>query len=188
MGSDGRELTPKQAAFVAEYLIDLNATAAARRAGYSERTAEWQGPQLLGKTHVADAIAAAQAERAQRTQIDADWVLRRLAAMADADLSDLHNADGTLRPASEWPEVWRKGLIAGMETDETTVGGEKVVTTRKVKIADRLKALELIGRHVAVGAWREKVEHSGPGGGPIQSVSMTPDEFRAIAADVAGRV
>ena len=188
MGSDGRELTPKQAAFVAEYLIDLNASAAARRAGYSERTAEWQGPQLLGKTHVADAIAAAQAERAQRTQIDADWVLRRLAAMADADLSDLHNEDGTLKPVSEWPDVWRKGLIAGVETEEIKLGGEPIGQVRKVKIADRLKALELIGRHVAVGAWREKVEHSGPGGGPIQSVSMTPDEFRAIAADVAGRV
>ena len=181
-------LTPKQAAFVAEYLVDLNATAAARRAGYSERTADATGWENLKKPEIASAIAAAQAERAKRTQIDADWVLKRLAAMADADLSDLHNSDGTLKPASEWPEVWRKGLIAGMETDETTVGGEKVVTTRKVKIADRLKALELIGRHVAVGAWREKVEHSGPGGGPIQSVSMTPDEFRAIAADVAGRV
>lgn len=181
-------LTPKQAAFVAEYLIDLNASAAARRAGYAEKRADAMGHENLRKPEIAAAIAAAQAERAQRTQIDADWVLKRLAAMADADLSDLHQADGTLKPAGEWPEVWRKGLIAGVEMDETTVGGDKVVTTRKVKIADRLKALELIGRHVAVGAWREKVEHSGPGGGPIQSVSMTPDEFRAIATEIAGRV
>lgn len=181
-------LTPKQAAFVAEYMIDLNATAAARRAGYSERTADQQASRLLTNVKVSAAIATAQAERAHRTQIDADWVLRRLAAMADADISDLHHADGTLRPSSEWPDVWRKGLIAGVETDETTVGGDKVVTTRKVKIADRLKALELIGRHVTVGAWREKVEHSGPGGGPVQTVSMTPDEFRAIATDIASKI
>ena len=153
-------LTPKQAAFVAEYLIDLNASAAARRAGYAEKRADAMGHENLRKHEISAAIAAAKAQRAQRTQINADWVLRRLADMADADLSDLHNADGTLRPSSDWPEVWRKGLVAGIETDETTVGGDKVVTVRKVKIADRLKAMELIGRHVNVGAWKDKSEVS----------------------------
>lgn len=57
-------LTPKQRRFVDEYMIDLNATAAAKRAGYSARTAEWQGPQLLGKTHVAEAVAAAMQSKA----------------------------------------------------------------------------------------------------------------------------
>jgi len=181
-------MTPKKRRFAEEYLLDLNATAAARRAGYSAHTAEQQGPRLLGDVGVQAAIAEAQAKRAERTQIDADWVLKRLAAMADADLADLHNSDGTLRPVADWPEVWRRGLVAGIEADESTVGGEKIVTTRKVKLADRLKAIELIGRHVAVGAWREKVEHTGPGGGPVQTVNMTPDEFRAMAAEIAGRV
>ena len=181
-------MTPKQEAFVREYLIDLNATAAAARAGYSARTANEQGARLLANVSVRTAIAAAQARRAERTQVDADWVLKRLAAMADADLADLHRADGSLRPVSEWPEVWRRGLVAGLEADENRIDGGLTVVTRKVKLADRLKTLELIGRHVDVGAWREKVEHTGPGGGPIQSVSMTPDEFRAIAAEIAGRV
>lgn len=181
-------LTPKQQRFVDEYLVDLNATAAARRAGYSAKTAEQQGPRLLGNAGVQAAIQRGQAARSQRTQIDADWVLRRLAAMADADMKDLHGPNGALLPVEQWPEVWRRGLVAGIEADETRIDGGLTVTTRKVKLADRIRTLELIGRHVAVGAWREKVEHTGPGGGPVQTVTMTPDEFRAIASDIAGRV
>jgi phage terminase small subunit len=181
-------MTPKKRLFVAEFLTDLNATAAAQRAGYSARTAKQQGSRLLTDVDVQAAITQAQAQRAERTQIDADWVLKRLAAMADADLSELHNDDGTLRPIKDWPKVWRQGLVAGIEVDESLINGAMSVTTRKVKLADRLKAIELIGRHVTVGAWKEKVEHTGPGGGPVQMVNMTPDEFRAIAAEIAGRV
>lgn len=71
-------LTPKQARFVAEYLIDLNATQAAKRAGYSERTAEQQGHQLLKKSLVAAAIADAQSKRSERTDITQDYVLNSI--------------------------------------------------------------------------------------------------------------
>jgi len=101
-------LTAKQAAFVREYLLDLNATQAAIRAGYSEKTAVQQGPRLLGNVGVAAAIMKAQASRAERTQVDADWVLRRLADEADADLADLYDEHGGLRPVHEWPPIWRK--------------------------------------------------------------------------------
>lgn len=189
MGSDERELTPKQAAFVAEYLKDLNATAAARRAGYSERTADQQASRLLANVKVAAAIAAAQHERAERTKIDADWILTRLAALADADLGDLYAEDGKLLPVADWPEVWRKGLIVGVETEEIKLGGESIGQVRKLKIADRIKTLELIGRHVTVGAWRERVEHSGPGGGPIPVAGrplseLSTDEIRAALAKI----
>lgn len=180
-------LTPKQQRFVEEYLVDLNASAAARRAGYSVRTADAQGWENLKKPEISTAIAAAQVERANRTRIDADWVLRRLASIADADLADLYGPGGALLPVNEWPDVWRKGLVAGVENEEIRLGGDPVGVTRKVKLADRMKALELIGRHVAVGAWKEKVEHTGPGGGPVQVVGMTPEEFRAIASEIAGK-
>ena len=68
-------MTPKQAAFVEEYLIDLNATQAAIRAGYSAKTAEWIGPQLLGKAHVSAAIAKRMEDRSKRTEITQDRVL-----------------------------------------------------------------------------------------------------------------
>ena len=70
------KLTDKQTAFVREYLVDLNATQAAIRAGYSERTASRIGPQLLGKTCVREAIEKAQAKRARRVEIKAEDVLR----------------------------------------------------------------------------------------------------------------
>lgn len=168
-----KELTPKQQRFVEEYLLDLNATAAARRAGYSLKTAEWQGPQLLAKTHVAAAIAAAQQARSERTKVDADWLLMRLHEEAEADLADLYSPDGSLKPVHEWPEVWRKGLVAGVEVLEEFSGSgrerEQIGWVKKVKLADRVKVKELIGRHVAIGAFRDKVEHTGPGGGPIKT-------------------
>ena len=68
-------MTPKQSAFVEEYLIDLNATQAAIRAGYSAKTAEWIGPQLLGKAHVSAAIAKRMEDRSKRTEITQDRVL-----------------------------------------------------------------------------------------------------------------
>ncbi len=78
-------LKGKQQAFVEEYLKDLNATAAARRAGYSERNADKIGPELLGKTRVAEAIQAALAARSQRTQVDADYVLAHLRTEAERE-------------------------------------------------------------------------------------------------------
>lgn len=84
-----RDLTPKQALFVQEYLIDLNATKAAMRAGYSARTADKIGGQLLAKTGVAAAINAALEDRARRTQITADQVLIRWWDIANADPNEL---------------------------------------------------------------------------------------------------
>lgn len=166
-----RGLTPKQAAFVAEYLKDLNATQASIRAGYSAKTAGWIGQQLLAKPHVAQAVADAMAARTQRTQIDADHVLRRLAEQDAADLADILNDDGTIKPVREWPAVWRRGLVAGVEvvTFGNVEKGFGEIT--KLKLADRMKNLELLGRHTAVGAWRDKVELAGPGGGPVQQVT-----------------
>lgn len=159
-------LTAKQQRFVAEYLIDLNATQAAIRAGYSEKTAAEQASRLLTNVKVSEAIQAAMKARSERTQIDADWVLKRLARDATADLADLYTEHGTLKPVHEWPIAWRTGLVAGIETvqerdGEDAEGKPVYATVRKVKLLDRTKLVELIGKHVEVGAFKEKVEHSG---------------------------
>lgn len=166
-------LTPKQQAFVAEYLRDLNGAAAARRAGYSERTANRMASENLSKPDVAAAIAAAQAERAERTKIDADWVLTRLHRDATANIAELFNERGGLKPADQWPEAWRQGLVVGVESiDEyrTNDDGERelVGTVRKVRLSERAKYLEMIGKHVGVQAFRDKLELGGPNGGPVQ--------------------
>lgn len=168
-----KPLTPKQQRFVEEYLLDLNASAAARRAGYSERTAFRMGQENMQKHAISAAIAAAQQARSERTKVDADWLLKRLHQEAEADLADLYREDGSLKPVHEWPEVWRKGLVAGVEVLEEFSGSgrerEQIGWVKKVKLADRVKVKELIGRHVAIGAFRDKVEHTGPGGGPIKT-------------------
>ena len=80
------DLTPKQARFIEEYLIDLNATAAAKRAGYSERTAYAQGQRLLKNVEIAVAIQKAQEARSERTRIDQDWVIERLVGVYEASM------------------------------------------------------------------------------------------------------
>ena len=186
------KLSPKQERFVAEYLLDLNAAAAARRAGYSAKTAEQQGSRLLSNVKGAEAIATAQQSRTQRTQVDADWVLRRLHGEAMADLAELFDAEGRLRPVADWPEVWRRGLVVGIESFEEYAGrGEErtaVGMVRKIKLSDRVKHVELIGRHVDVRAFVTRHEHTGKDGGPIQHrdvTELTDAELASIAA--AGR-
>ncbi len=165
-------LTPKQQRFVEEYLIDLNASAAARRAGYSARFINGNAGKLLQNTAIAAAIAERQAARSKRTQIDADWVLQQLADEKRADIADLFDDDGNLKPVREWPEVWRRGPVVGIEAFEEYAGrGEDRVAVgmvRKVKLADRTRHLELIGKHVGVQAFRDRLEHTGKDGGPIE--------------------
>jgi phage terminase small subunit len=156
-----QDLTPKQEAFVAEYLIDLNATQAAIRAGYSEKTARQVGAENLSKPDIAEAIAKAQAARSEKTGIDAAWVLTRLAAEATADLSDIIGDSGELRPISEWPLIWRQGLVSGVDVQENVVDGVKMGQTVKVKLSDRIKRIELIGKHVSVQAFREQIAQTG---------------------------
>lgn len=166
-------LTPKQKRFVEEYLIDLNATQAAIRAGYSAKTAEAAGSRLLRNVNVAIAITAAQAERSEKTKIDADWVLSRLAAEVEADVADLYDDDGRVKPIREWPLIWRKGLVAGIETVQEQVGKDKkgnpiFATAYKLRLASRDRRLELVGKHVFVSAFREQVDHTSSDG------SMSP--------------
>lgn len=153
-------MTPKQQRFVEEYLIDLNATAAYRRAGYAAKgnSAEVNATRLLRNAQVQAAIMEAQVERSRQTGIDAAWLLKRLADEAVADLNDLYTEDGRVRPVKDWPLIWRQGLVAGLDVETIGEGAGHVT---KIKISDRIKRLELIGKHIDVQAFKEKIEHSG---------------------------
>lgn len=164
-------LTPKQQRFVEEYLIDLNATQAAIRAGYSPRTANEQGAQNLAKLSVAEAIAEAQAKREERTQIDADYVLKRLVEIDQMDVLDIMDNNGNVKPIKDWPKTWRQ-YISNIETISLE---DEAGWLKKIKWPDKVKNLELLGRHVSVGAFKDKVEHSGKL--EIQSLSDLMDEL-----------
>jgi len=175
-----RKLTAKQQRFVDEYLIDLNASGAAKRAGYSAKTADQLGYQLLQHPSVADAISKGRAVQSTRAKVDADWLLERLTNVCDADLADLYDEHGALKPIQQWPKIFRTGLVAGIETEQQfeTIDGKKTPTgvLHKIKLSDRAKREELIGRHFKVGAWVDKHEHTGKDGGPIQTEEISDTE------------
>lgn len=141
------KLTDKQTAFVREYLVDLNATQAAIRAGYSERTASRIGPQLLGKTWVREAIEKAQAKRARRVEVTQDYVLSNLVEVVE-------------RTMQRAPVLDRKG-------EQVTDEEGRAVWTFDAKGANR--AMELLGKHLGIFADRVRAEVSGPDGGPVAS-------------------
>ncbi|HFT7074674.1 TPA: terminase small subunit [Pseudomonas aeruginosa] len=144
-------LTKKQRLFVDEYLIDLNATQAAIRAGYSTRRATEIGYQLLQRSEVAQAIQAAMAERSKRTEVEADYVIRRLREIDEMDVLDILEDDGSFRSIRDWPKAWRQ-FLSGIEIAELFEGrgdDRRIAgVLRKVKWPDKLRNLELLSRHV----------------------------------------
>jgi phage terminase small subunit len=142
-------LTPKQQAFVQEYLIDLNATQAAIRAGYSARTANEQASRLLANVKVAAAVAKAVEKRAERTQVDQDYVLNTI-------------VDTVERCRQIKPVLDRKGEQVWVETPEGEIAPAYTFDASAV-----LKGSELLGKHLKL--FTDKVETTGKDGGPIEN-------------------
>ena len=150
------KLTEKQKLFVSEYLIDLNATQAAIRAGYSPKTSEQIGYQMLKKTSVSDAIAQAMAERSKRTGITADRVLNELAMIGFANAADIINFGAATVKGDASREDTACIQSVKVKTIPTDAGD---ITEREVKLYDKKSALELIGKHL--GMFKDKLEVSG---------------------------
>lgn len=155
-----KQLTPKQELFCREYLKDLNATQAAIRAGYSEKTAKETGYENLTKPHVQELIAELNKGRMERVQVDADYVLQRLTEIDQMDVLDILNEVGDLKPVRDWPKVWRTSL-SGLDIMAMAGDGDTAALLKKIKWPDKVKNLELLGKHVDVQAFKEqaKVEH-----------------------------
>lgn len=181
-------LTDKQEMFCREYLIDLNATQAAIRAGYSDNTARKIGSENLTKPDIAQRIIDLKSERNERVEINADYVLRRLVEIDEMDVLDILKDDGGLKMVHEWPKVWRTTL-SGLDIlttvtnfDETTM--ENIL--KKIKWPDKVKNLELLGKHISVMAFKEQAshEHTGKNGGPIEVAALTKDEYKAARREM----
>jgi phage terminase small subunit len=178
-----KNITEKQRVFVDEYLIDLNATQAAVRAGYSVQTANKIGSQLLGKTRLQSAIAAAQAQRAERTAIAADRVLLELQRIAFFDIRRILNGDGSIKAVDEWDDA-AVAAVSSFEVFEEFEGrgdGRKQTgITKKLKLHSKVTALINLGQHL--GLFKTKVELTGKDGGHVET-STSPLE--AILQQVA---
>lgn len=186
------KLTDKQRRFVDEYLVDLNATQAAIRAGYSEKTAYSIGNENLSKPEIAEAIQAAQAERAKRTEITQDMVLRELAKIGFSDIrkivrwgkTELRVTDAGDDEGEVTEAYHGLALVSADEIDDNTAAAISEISEGreglKVKLHDKKGALVDIGRHL--GMFKDRIEHSGPNGGPIPIADMTDEELAAIAS------
>lgn len=167
-----KPLNPRQARFVEEYLKDLNGTQAAIRAGYSPPTAQEQASRLLSDVIIANAVERAKATRSARVGITQDEVLDELAILAMARIEHyVISDDGQLRPAPDAPE----GVMAAVQSIDrkSRVYKNKDGSTDyveyeiKFKLWDKPGQLKILGRHAGAKAFFDKVEVSGPNGGPI---------------------
>jgi phage terminase small subunit len=153
-------LTPKQQRFVNEYLIDLNATQAAIRTGYSSATAEVQGCRLLSNAKVAEVVQKAMQKRSERTEITADMVLSELGKIGFADVRKLFTSNGNLVPVVELDDAAAACLSSIEVTTRKVRGGDddEVEQVSKVRLWDKRAALVDIGKHL--GMFKERIDHS----------------------------
>ena len=146
MSEEGK-LTDQQERFVEEYLIDLNATAAATRAGYSDGN---YGRQLIAKPNVTEAIIKAKKKRSKRTQITMDRVLQEYARVAFVDLAELYDEHGHLRSVHDIPEDARRA-VGGVDSARLVYGSgedKEIEYVKKLRMLDKVKALNDLMRHL----------------------------------------
>lgn len=145
-------MTDKQKKFVNEYLIDLNATQAAIRAGYSPKTAYSIGEENLKKPEISNAISRAMAERSRRTGISQDRVVRELAKIAFVNINNICTSNGRIKEDATDDDLSCIESIKVKQSESDTGSSEE----REIKLCSKLKALELLGKHL--GMWNDKVD------------------------------
>lgn len=189
-------MTDKQKRFCDEYLIDLNATQAAIRAGYSEKTATEQGARLLANVKVQEYIQERKDKRIKRTEITQDMVLKELATIAFSNATDyarvvekdamveVNGVTVPLEDAEGNPMKYR--TVEPTLTSELTEEQKKALAVVKkgkdgfeIKPYDKVRALELLGKHL--GMWTEKVEVSGNVNNPFEG--LTTEQLLKLAGD-----
>ena len=146
------ELTPKQKRFCQEYVIDLNGTQAAIRAGYSPNTANEQASQHLAKLNVQNYIQSLQEKIQKRTEITADMVVRELAKIGFSNIQDLIEQGNSTKDLSEI-EKEKAASVSGIKVTTTSGGtGENTWTREQVefKLYDKVSALEKLGKHLGI--------------------------------------
>ena len=140
-----QKLTDRQERFCLEYVVDLNATKAAIRAGYAEKNAYATGAENLRKPEIKKKIAQLQSEIAKRTEIIVDMVVRELAAIGFADVRECFDASGNLINPSKLPDSIAK-VVAGIDMIEV----KKDVRVKKIKLWNKVQALESLAKHLGM--------------------------------------
>ena len=191
------KLTAKQKRFCDEYLIDLNATQAAIRAGYAEKRASEQAYQLLQKTTVIEYIKARKAERLERTEFSQDMVLRELAAIAFSNAADyaavvekdatIETENGVIIPLhdDDGNPIKYRTVEPVLTADLTETQQRALAVIKKgrdgfeIKPYDKIRALELLGKHL--GMFEDKLEVTTKAKNPFEG--LTTEELKKLAYD-----
>ncbi|EIX3090826.1 terminase small subunit [Salmonella enterica] len=160
-----KPLTAMQEAYAQEYTkCPENQTQAAINAGFSPNTASVKASVMMRDERIQKRIAELMEERNKRLRVSADYVLLRLVEIDQMDVIDILNDDMSIKPVSEWPKVWRQ-YLTGFELADMFEGRgdekELVGILKKIKWPDKVKNLELIGKHIDVNAFKERLEVSG---------------------------
>ena len=165
------KLTPKRMRFVDEWLIDFNGKQAAIRAGYSAKTAEVTAAKLLRNAKVQAEIARRQKDLQKRTEVSQDRVVKELARIAFANIADYLHVETQTRTKDDGTEVTYQTVVFN-ETQELSADQRAALAVVKqsvngfeLKMHDKIKALELLGRHI--GMFNDKLSLSGADGGPL---------------------
>ena len=165
------KLTAKQIRFVDEYMVDFNATQAAIRAGYKAKTAHVIGAENLRKPKIAEEIARRQKDLQRRTEVTQDRVVKELARIAFANIADYVHVETQTRTKDDGTETTYQ-IVVLSETEDLSVDQRAALATVKqsvngveIKLHDKIKALELLGRHI--GMFNDKLSLSGTDGGPL---------------------
>lgn len=161
-----KPLTAMMEAYCQSYIKSPeNQTQAAIDAGFSPNTAAVKASNMMRDERIQKRIAELMAERNKRLRVSADYVLMRLVEIDQMDVIDILDEEGGLKPVSQWPKVWRTSLSA-MDINRIRMAGKDgeddiESTLQKVKWPDKVKNLEMIGKHVDVMAFKERLEVSG---------------------------
>ncbi|HDP4933813.1 TPA: terminase small subunit [Escherichia coli] len=159
-----KPLTAMQEAYCQSYIkTPENQSQAAIDAGFSPNTAAVKASGMMRDERIQKRIAELMEERNKRMRVSADYVLMRLVEIDQMDVLDILNDDGSLKPIREWPKIWRTTL-SGFDLSSTIMNmNEDAIETilKKIKWPDKVKNLELIGKHVDVNAFKERLEVSG---------------------------
>jgi phage terminase small subunit len=179
-----QKLTQKQELFCLAYVETGNASEAYRRAYNAENMVEatvWRRAcELMDNSKVKARIAELRAAVSKRAEVDASYVLHRLKSIDEMDIGDILNDDWTLKPLSEWPKPWRT-YLSSFDVQEVRAGQSDpenaIAFLKKIKWPDKLKNIELLGKHVAVNAFKEAVDHTS------SDRSMTPQRIEIVALE-----
>ena len=181
-GGDDVKLTPKQMRFVDEWLIDFNGKQAAIRAGYSAKTAEATAARLLRNVKVQAEISRRQKDLQKRTEVSQDRVVKELARIAFANIADYLHVETQTRTKDDGTEVTYQ-IVMLSETEDLSVDQRAAIAGIKqgangveVKLHDKIKALELLGRHI--GMFNDKLEVKATVDNPFAGLST--EELRNV--------